>query len=1288
MTTACVRPALQCLAVWLLLPLLLAPAGVGAQVRITGAIAGTVIDASDAVVPGARVQLIDEGTGVAKETTTGESGSFLFPDLSFGSYRVAVSLDGFQTAVFSSVSVESSRTTDLRVRLQPGSLSEEVQVKGVTPVLEVTSNVISSTVTKAEMDRLPLNGRSTFVFARLVPGSATLLASPDTHYNGMPGGTINPTIDGINNASNGFKSGGTSFFATVQPRLGAMEEVTIETAGLGADAGAEGGVSLKFITRRGTSQYHGSFFEQNRNDVFIANTFFNASRGLPKPKVRQNELGGNLGGAVPLGALKQKAFFFLNYEAQLIPGTTDYSNTVLTSEAQQGIFRYQTTTGEQRTANLLQIAAENGFRSAFDPSIAAMLAKQAQAFPAGTLVDTSDLRTQSFRWREATKQLFWYPTARFDLQITPSVAAMGTWNLAGQDNQGRRQWPLADIPVQYRFHQSWWIASSGVNWTVGERNFNEFRYGVQHSGDTTPGRGIEFYQANGTLNGQPLRFAPNGATPGLPFGLSQMVQDAAPITGRHYITTIYDTLTLLRGDHSMKVGGTFRLTDWHDTSFDGPGGIQGINGYSIGSPAGDPVQSIFNATTMPGVQGTDQASAYSLYALLTGQLTRIRTARVVNPSTLQYDVVDRENWTSSKMGGLYAQDTWRATPRFTLNYGLRWEFATAPYNHLGIAVFPDYASFLGPSTALFQPGRLDGVQNPIMTPGKIASKADLVNAGPNVGFTWTPSADTGLLGRMIGKDGKTVVRGGYALTYYDEGTNFFMSNPGNNPGQQQSLDLQPGAPGFAPGGLTLQSALPPLVAFPDAYKSAFNLADFTFSGSTISTMKPDLQLPYVQSWNIGVQREIAPTTVVEVRYLGNRGSHEWRTYNVNEVNIFENGFLDEFKRAQNNLAINTANGRAGFANNGSPGQAPLPIFEAAFGPRGSQPALAAGSGFANGAFVTNLQQGTAGALANTLANNSTYLCRMLGSAFAPCARLGYDAPGRYPINFFEVNPYVAGANLNLVDDIGRSTYHGLQVQLRRRFREGFSLTANYTLSKAQTDIWADNATQMVNFHTLRDTSLDRGPSPFDVRNVLQTFWTCELPFGPGHSRGHRNAAVRALAGGWTLSGVLTLQSGSPFRLSSGRATVNGGDSGVILPTGVTIDQLQEMIRIAPGPGQNRFYVDPTLVGPDGRANAQFLRVPTDPGVFGQYVFLYGRGLFNVDASVEKQFALPQRMRLTLWIGVLNLTNNAIWSTNALNNTTPGLPFLTDLNITSQTFGQVSAPANASRSAQIRAEIRF
>src|SRR5438093_1071017 len=255
-----------------------------AQIRIVGAIAGTVTDTSDAVVPGAAVQLVDELTGIAKETVTNASGGFLFPDLSFGSYKVTVTLQGFQTAVFTKVTVESSRTTDLRVKLQPGAISEQVQVTGVTPVLEMTSNVVSSTVNNQALQELPLAGRSTFAFARLVPGTQTPVGG-ETHYNGMPGGTINGTIDGINNASNGFKSGGTSFFATVPPGLGAIEEVTVETAGLGADAGAAGAVDPKFITKRGSNPYRGRLFQQNRKETVNPNNFFKPPRGAPKGKV-------------------------------------------------------------------------------------------------------------------------------------------------------------------------------------------------------------------------------------------------------------------------------------------------------------------------------------------------------------------------------------------------------------------------------------------------------------------------------------------------------------------------------------------------------------------------------------------------------------------------------------------------------------------------------------------------------------------------------------------------------------------------------------------------------------------------------------------------------------------------------------------------------------------------------------------------------------------------------------------------------------------------------------------
>jgi hypothetical protein len=441
-------------------------------------------------------------------------------------------------------------------------------------------------------------------------------------------------------------------------------------------------------------------------------------------------------------------------------------------------------------------------------------------------------------------------------------------------------------------------------------------------------------------------------------------------------------------------------------------------------------------------------------------------------------------------------------------------------------------------------------------------------------------------------------------------------------------------------------------------------------------------LPYVQSWNIGLQRELAANTVVEARYVGSLGSHVWRTYNLNEVNIFENGFLGEFRNAQKNLQINAANGRTGFANAGLPGQVPLPIFETAFGARGSQPGLPAGSAFTNGAFITNLQQDTAGTLANSLANNSQYLCRMLGSAFAPCARLGYDAQGPYPINFFMVNPYVAGAALNLVDDESWTKYHGLQLQLRRRFSDGFSLTANYTLSKNTGDIWADNATQTVSYRTLRNKELDGGPAPFDVRHVLQTFWTYELPFGGSHALKSSNGVVNAVIGGWSVSGVLSLQSGIPFRLSSGRSTVNAGDSGVILTGGLTLKDLKDMIRISPGPGFNQYFIDPKLIGPDGRANPQYLQVPTEPGQFGQFIYLYGKNVYNVDVSLSKTVPLPRRSQFTLWIGAFNVFNNPVW------NVPTGQFPPADVNIQSTTFGQSTQPGNAARTMQVRGELRF
>src|SRR6185295_18060569 len=233
-------------------------------------------------------------------------------------------------------------------------------------------------------------------------------------------------------------------------------------------------------------------------------------------------------------------------------------------------------------------------------------------------------------------------------------------------------------------------------------------------------------------------------------------------------------------------------------------------------------------------------------------------------------------------------------------------------------------------------------------------------------------------------------RASFGINYYDEGLINFQTAAGNGPGLLQSLTLNPGQPGFPLGGLTLQSTLPPFAVNPTTFAFPVQQSLFTFSRGH-SSIDPDIRTPYINNFTVGYQRELWRDAAFEVRYVGNRGHNLWRAYDLNEVNIFENGFLNEFKLAQQNLAINVANGRTGFANQGLPGQAALPILEAAFGPRGCPQALASSSGFTSGTFITQLQQGQAGGMANTLAATNIYMCRLVGNALPACGTLGYDA---------------------------------------------------------------------------------------------------------------------------------------------------------------------------------------------------------------------------------------------------------------------------------------------------------
>lgn len=329
-----------------------------AQLRIVGSISGTVQDQTGSVIANASVTLKDGKTGISKQTISTERGTFLFPDLASGSYEITVTAQSFQNARVTNIAVSTSQTTDVRINMEVGATTETVTVSGGdAQTLETSSQLVASTLTTQTLAQLPIANRSNVLaLARLAPGASPPTGG-STRYNNLAGGAVNVTVDGINNASNGFKSGGTVFFATVPTRLGAVDEVTVETGGLGADSGAQSGANIKFTTRRGGNKYHGSGFYELRSEQLNANTWTRNAQGLPRVYNRNHEFGGNLGGPlVPIGSLKEKLFFFVNYERRYNPQFTTASLAIPTADAQKGIYTYVVsgTTNQLRTAVVIQ----------------------------------------------------------------------------------------------------------------------------------------------------------------------------------------------------------------------------------------------------------------------------------------------------------------------------------------------------------------------------------------------------------------------------------------------------------------------------------------------------------------------------------------------------------------------------------------------------------------------------------------------------------------------------------------------------------------------------------------------------------------------------------------------------------------------------------------------------------------------------------------------------------------------------------------------------------------------
>jgi hypothetical protein len=1241
----------------------------------TGRIEGAITDPQGSAVPGAQIKVTNILTGQILESASDEKGLWSMPSLSSATYTVSVSHPGFKTVTIENVKVDAGVPSTVNAKLEVGSLAETVEVQGGAEVLQTQTATVTSTLVGRQLHDLPFTSRNLTELIVTQPGSATPGVPRSTSVYGLPQSAMNVTLDGINIQDNSNKSSD-GFFNAIFPRADAIEEMTVSSAAAGADSNAEGAMQVKMVTRSGSNSYHGGLFEQHRNQDLNANAYFNNLNGTaPRDHLVFNQFGGLVGGPVK----RNKLFFFAHFEAFQLPQTyTEPTGTVLTPEAIAGNFRYRDSGGVVHNVNLLQLAGANGFTSTVDPIIGKTLSQIASltndaAGLKSRIATNTDYNRNNLDFQSKGGNYRRFPTARIDYNLTEkhhiefvynyqtnirrpdgvnvttaSPIFPGTGNVLNGTEAGN-QGGIA------------FSAVTALRSTLTPRLVSEVRFGIV-GGTVIFNNGInpsDFAQWNGYA--PTLNFVTN------PYRTTGQTRRNTPLKQGNA------NLTYSRTAHLLNFGGSFTQVNAWTSSVNG---TQIIPTISFAPATGDPITTgatnIFTAANFPGANATDmQTNAPALYALLTGRVGSINRSVILDDQTKVYGAFPPVVKNQQREFGLYFQDSWRLHPRLTFNYGVRWDRQNPPVNLNGVYTRPGYAGVWGVSGVgnLFKPGVLTG-QVPVFNAtaaGEAGYATHNKQFSPSVGLAWQVPSAGGPLGWIFGKG--AVLRAGYAINTIREDAST-LALWGGNQGRTITLNVDPTnfpAQFGAPGSVLFRNPLPSRVA---PTTPSFPLA--VAAGNSVSDFSPNLKTGYVQSWDIGIQRELTRDTVIEIRYVGNHGTDLWRQINLNEINTIENGFTNEFKLAQQNLAlargcspsdpvcmsVNRSKSNQYF---GLPGQAPLPMIFTA---------LAANN---DATSALQIEQGQAGALANAIATNTTRMARLTAAGM--------------PVNLFQVNPTLVSGAANLEVNGGNTNYNGLQVELRRRMSKGLLFQGSYVWSHSISNEQSQGIAGA--FVTMHDVGYDKGPSPYDIRQAVKMNWVYELPVGPGKRYfGHSGSPiVRKALEGWQLASVTRLQSGSPIRLTSGRLTMNQNDSGVILHN-LTVSQLQDMMKIRKvtlaatansGPIGAVYYLPQTLLDNTNAAfevngktlanldkNAPYIGPADQPGQMGQRVFLYGPMQQKWDFSLGKKTNIGEHANIEFRMQALNafnLTNFLLF--------VPGSGITTTLGANGTGFGQTS-----------------
>jgi hypothetical protein len=1210
-----------------------------AQVASTS-LRGIIKDPSGALVPGAKIAIFNKATGSTLTVVSGSTGYYEFVQIPPATYTITVSAAGFgDQSKSAELLVNQPATINFALTVQASA--ETVDVSGSAQTLNTTDATLGDSVGNETIQALPMDGRDPIGLLSLQPGvlylgeslslsdktSPSTLDSRQGAVSGARSDQGNVTLDGVddNDQINGY-----AFNGVLRSTLDSTEEFRVTTSNSNADAGRSSGAQISLITKSGTNKFHGSAYEYNRPTNTVANDWFlkeqQLSSGLPNipTKYIVNTFGGSVGGPI----FKDKLFFFYNYEGQRLATNDTVSAITPSATFLKGDLGYFAADGSTVLMTPAQIAKlDASCTKCAAPGVDQALLSYLSTEPAATVLAGGDgINNGSFNFSSPAPnrlntnigKIDWMPNAKNHIFVRGNLqkdASAGEQNLPGQ-------------PASNFLEDNTKGLAAGYTWSPTSNLVNDVRYAYIRQGYSSAGIGKGDYVS--------VRF------------LQQPTAQTRSSIVNVPLNTIDDTLSWTKGAHSISAGGNWRMI-MNNTS-NNTGSFNGAStNPSYLSSKGKP-----DPTTI-GLPAVDPGYATSFdyaYATIVGDVAeRNAVANYVVSDPTTASLLPDGSFISRHFKAnefeYFLQDSWRIKPNLTLTFGVRHTILQTPWETKGQEIAPtvdthDWYLKRGQAAAMGQVYEPDLFFTPV---GKANHAQGFwpkqkLNLAPRLSIVYAP-------------DSKTSIRSGFGMYYdhYGEALTHRFSTLGSFGLSSQfessaNLVNYETAPRF-----TGPNNLPnlPVPAAPTTQKYPYAVPDGTFGINW--GIDNHIKTPYVEAFNLSVQRELPGGFLLDTAYVGRLGRHLFQQLDLAEPVDYNDpkGAGDYFTAGSEMSKIaDERNGSCLYCDGKLQHIPTIPYFEDVF------PQMK-GLDFDN--------ESATDAIYNDEWTPQRYNYGETGALYDIDFGCFYGCPNG---TLFWDQQF---SSLISLSSIGMSYYNAGQVTLRHPARHGLTTDFSYTISRS-IDMGSDAERSQTSYGAIQnvwDPSLSRGVSDFDTTHLITADWAYALPFGTGKSLLANSGKMGdALWGGWQWAGLGRWTSGLPFALIEPGWTTNWELQAWSVNTAPV--KIHKHIE----GGLPEVFADDNAIS-EGVTSGSPIRLPY-PGEAGERNNFRGDGVFDVDSSLSKSWDITERARLKFAWEVYNVSNSIRFDTNSLGSalTYPGLGIystrLGDRNFRRMQFG--------------------